>query len=118
MDYAKICSLVLGLEPQIRGVFAYHFNGDLLAGGMRSDIESYLPYDEISKSTLNAILRWKTRESLYPFLGKGRYSLTEYEKLKHITFPLNESVLLVVGADVEIDHNVIIQKILQLIHDQ
>jgi len=55
---------------------------------------------------------------LYPFLGEGIYSVTEYEKMKRITFPINKSVLLIVGAEVEINHDVIIQKILQLIHEK
>jgi len=42
--------------------------------------------------------------------------VTEYTKIKRITFPLNKSVLLIVGAEVEINHDIIIQKILQLIH--
>ena len=118
MDYAKICSMILGIEPQIRGVLVYHFNGELLAGGMRSGVESHMPPGELAKSTLNTILRWKTRSLLYPFLGEGRYSVTEYEKMKRITFPINKSVLLIVGTEVEINHDVIIQKILQLIHEK
>ncbi len=110
--------MILGLEPQIRGVIVYHFNGEFLAGGMRSGVESYLPPEELSKSTLNTILRWKTRSLLYPFLGEGRYSVTEYEKMKRITFPINKSILLIVGAEVEINHDVIIQKILQLINEK
>jgi len=115
MDYAKMCSMILGLEPQIRGVLVYHFNGELLGGGMREGVESYLPPEEIAKSTLNTILRWKTRELIYPFLGNGRYSVTEYKKIKRITFPLNESILLIVTTEVEVDHDRIIKKILQLI---
>ena len=115
MDYPKVCSLILGLEPQIRAVLVYHFNGELLGGGMREGVESFLPTEEIAKSTHSTILRWKTRELLYPFLGNGKYSITEYEKIKRITFPLNESVLLIVSTEVEIDHDPIIKKILQLI---
>jgi hypothetical protein len=108
--------MILGIEPQIRGVLLYHFNGEILGGGMRDGVESYLPLEEITKSTLNTILEWKTRELLYPFLGIGRYSMTEYEKIKRITIPLNESVLLIVATEVEIDHDIIIKKILQLIN--
>ena len=116
MDYPKLCSLILGLESSIRGVFVYHFNGKLLAGGMRNDIEPYLPPEEITKSIHNTILRWQTRESLYPFLGVGKYSITEYEKVKRITFPLDTHVILVVGVEVELDHDIIIKKILQLVN--
>lgn len=115
MDYNKLCSLILGIEPQIRSVYVYHNNGELLAGGMRDGIESFLPTEELTRSIHNTILRWKTRELLYPFLGAGKYSLTEYKKVKRITFPLNAHAILVVGIEVEAKHDLIIDKILQMI---
>ena len=115
MNYTKLCSLILGIEPQIRGVFVYHHNGELLAGGMRKGIDSYLPREEITKSIHNTISRWQTRESLYPFFGAGKYSITEYEKVKRITFPLDPHAILVVGVEVEVDHDLIIDKILRLL---
>ena len=116
MDYKKLCSLILGIEPQIRSVYVYHHNGELLAGGMRDGLEPILPPEEITKSIHNTILRWQTRELLYPFLGAGRYSMTEYEKVKRITIPLETHVILVVGIEVEADHDIIIHKMLQLIN--
>ena len=116
MNYSKLCSLILGIEPQIRGVFVYHHSGELLAGGMHNGVESYLPREEITKSIHNTISRWQTRESLYPFLGIGKYSITKYEKVKRITFPLNTHAILVVSMEVEADHDIIINKILQLIN--
>ena len=115
MDYNVFCSLILGIEPQIRSVFVYRNNGELLAGGMRQGVKSLLPSEELTKSVQNTLLRWHTRELLFPFLGKGKYSLTEYEKVKRITFPLDTHALLVVGIEVEVKHDGIIDKILQLI---
>lgn len=115
MNYEEICSLILELDPKIRGVLIYSHNGEMLAGGMRKGIKSYLPREEITKSTHNAILRWETRKMLFPFLGNGKYSLTEYERVKRITFPLPNSALLMVALEVKVNHDVIIQKILQLI---
>ena len=82
---------------------------------MRDGIKSYLPLDEMTKSIHNTILRWKTRESLYPFLGSGEYSITKYEKVKRITFPLDAHAILVVGMEVEVNHDLIIDKILRLV---
>ena len=115
MDYSKLCSLVLGLEPQIRSVFVYHYNGEFLSGGMRKGLKSLLPREEVTKSIHNTISRWKSRELLYPFLGMGKYSITEYEKIKRITFPLDNCTLLVVGIEVEANHDLIINKVLQII---
>ena len=115
MNYSNLCSIILGLEPQIRGALVYHLSGELLGGGMRDDVVSYLPKEEITRTTINSILRWKSREQLYPFLGKGRYSFTEFEKIKRITFPLTESIFLIVSTEVEVNHDPVIQKILQMI---
>lgn len=115
MNYHKLCSQILGLELQIRSVYVYHNNGELLAGGMRDGVQSLLPPDEQTKSIHNTLLRWKTRELLYPFLGSGKYSLTEYEEVKRITFPLKNYAVLVVGMEPTVEHNIIIEKILQLI---
>jgi hypothetical protein len=116
MDYHKLCSLVLGLEPQIRGVFIFHHNGELLAGGMRDGVQSYLPLEEMTKSIHNTLSRWQTRESLYPFFGVGKYSITEYEKVKRLTFPLDAHAILIVGIEVEAKHDLLVDKILQLIN--
>ena len=37
---------------------------------------------------------WKTRTQLAPKIGKGKYVLAEYEKLKRITMPLGDEHLL------------------------
>ena len=52
MNYVKLCSLILGIEFQVRGVFVYSNNGDLIAGGMQNNVKPYIPTEEISKSTL------------------------------------------------------------------
>ena len=116
LDYSKLCSLILGIEPQIRGVFVYHHNGELLAGGMRNGVQAHLPLEEITKSIYNTISRWQTRKSLYSFFGAGKYSITEYEKVKRITFPLSVHSILVVSVEIEVDHSKVIEKILQLIN--
>ena len=118
MNYVKLCSLILGIEFQVRGVFVYSNNGDLIVGGMQDNVKPYLPTEEKSKSTLDTIFRWNSRELLSPFFGPGKYSLTEYKKIKRITFPLNNHKLLIVGTSVEVDHDKIIRNILQLIESK
>jgi hypothetical protein len=52
------------------------------------------------------------RSSLAPKVGKGRYAMAEYQKIKRITFPVEESHLLLVTTEVDADHNKIIQDVL------
>ena len=115
MEYAKLCSLILGIEPQIRSAFVYRSNGEILAGGMRNGVKSLLPIDEVTRSVHSTISRWNSRKSLFPFLGTGKYSITEYEKIKRISFLLNTKAYLIITTEVEVKHDAVIQKILQLL---
>ena len=85
---------------------------------MRNGIQPFLPPVEMTKSVYNTIKRWQTRESLHLFLGVGKYSIIEYEKVKRITFPLDAHAILVVGIEVKVERDIIIHKILQLINEK
>ena len=50
-----------------------------------------------------------------PKTGKGKYAMAEYEKIKRITFPLENSHLLLITTDVKADHEKIITSILSLL---
>ena len=115
MDYENLCATIFRIDPKIRFVGVYHKDGELLDGGMRDGLESYLPREEIARSTRHTIVRWETRKLLSPFIGEGKYSMTEYEKIKRMTFPLNESTLLLITTEITVNHNFIINKIQQIV---
>ena len=71
---------------------------------------------ESQKSNLQAVGRWGLRKSLTSKTGRGIYAMTEYEKLKRITIPLDDDHLLVVTTEVDADHANIISKTLNLIN--
>jgi hypothetical protein len=49
-------------------------------------------------------------------VGKGRYAMAEYEKVKRITIPLEDnSHLLLVTTGVNADHSKIIEQVLKLV---
>ena len=63
----------------------------------------------------HALARWGLRNALAPKIGKGKYAMAEYEKLKRITIPLENYQLLLVTTEVEADHQKIIDNILNMI---
>ena len=63
---------------------------------------------------ISAIKAWKTRGELAPKIGKGKYVLAEYEKLKRITMPLGEGHMLYITTEVEADDRGIIEKVRRL----
>jgi len=61
--------------------------------------------------------RWQTRKNIEHKIGKTKYALAEYEKLKRITFPINEKYLLMLTTEIHTDHTNVINKVLELIHN-
>jgi hypothetical protein len=57
---------------------------------------------------------WKTRGELASKIGKGKYVLAEYEKLKRITMPLDDNHLLYITTEANADHTKIIECINRL----
>ena len=90
--------------------------GETKFGGQREGIQNLLFPDETKRSNLQALARWALRNTLSPKVGKGRYAMAEYEKVKRITIPLEDnSHLLLVTTEVNADHTRIIQQVLKLV---
>ncbi|MGQ0605517.1 MAG: DUF6659 family protein [Candidatus Nitrosotenuis sp.] len=114
-DYDNLCDTVFEIDPKIRYVAIYHKSGHKICGGMRDDLEPLLPPEELTTSAMHTIMRWETRSALATFIGQGKYSMAEYEKIKRMTFPINQAELLLVSTEINTSHNLIISKILDLL---
>lgn len=67
--------------------------------------------EESRKSLEMAVSAWKTRTQLAGKIGKGKYVLAEYEKIKRITMPLGNDHLLYITAEVGADHTKVLDGI-------
>ncbi len=116
MDYGKLCKEILDLDPKIRYAGVCDDTGETKFGGQRDGIENLLSSEETKRSNLQALARWALRNTLSPKVGKGRYAMAEYEKVKRITIPLaDNSHLLLVTTEVIADHSRIIEQSLKLV---
>jgi hypothetical protein len=115
MDYAKLCKDILNSDPKIRFAGVCDDTGEIKYGGQREGVKNLLMPEETKKSNLQALARWGLRNSLASRVGKGRYAMAEYEKIKRITFPLENEHLLLVTTEVDGYHNNIIDKVLKLL---
>jgi hypothetical protein len=70
--------------------------------------------EESRKSLEMAVNGWKTRSQLAPKIGKGKYVLAEYERIKRITMPFGNEHLLYITTEVEADHDKILDGIRRL----
>jgi uncharacterized protein DUF6659 len=114
MDYGKLCQEILNLDPKIRFAGVCDDTGETKFGGQREGVKNLLSPEETKKSNLQALARWALRNALSNKVGKGRYAMAEYEKVKRITIPLyDNSHLLLVTTEVNADHDRIIDKVLK-----
>src|ERR671922_77426 len=115
MDYSSLCMQILALDSRIRFAGVCDDSGEIKHGGQREGVTNLLSPEETKRSNVQAIARWALRNSLASKVGKGKYAMAEYEKIKRITIPLEESRLLLVTTEVDADHQGIIDKVLSLI---
>ena len=102
----------MDIDPNIRLVTICDANGKVVYSDHRSGVKNLLTTEESKKSLELAISAWKTRSELSLKIGKGKYVLAEYEKLKRITMPLGndpENHLLYITTEPKADHSKIIR---------
>ena len=115
IDYNKLYEDVLRTDPRIRLVTICDLDGRVMYSEHRQGVKNLLTPDESKKSLELAINAWMKRRQLAPKIGKGKYVLAEYEKIKRITMPLGDSHLLYITTEVEADHLNIISKVSGLV---
>src|SRR5919109_286030 len=114
MNYKKIYEDIMNTDPKIRLVTICDINGKIMYSDHRQGVKNLLTPEESKKSLELAVNSWKIRSGLAPKIGKGRYVLAEYEKIKRITMPLDDNHLLYITTEVESDHSRIIDRVRKL----
>jgi len=114
MDYNQLCKDVMDLDSSIRFSMVV-IDGVRRFGGYRYDVVGALDSDELTQSISYAFDRMIGRFLAEEKLGRTKYAMAEYERVKRVTFPLDQKILLLVSMDVKSRHNKIINLILKLI---
>jgi hypothetical protein len=113
-DYKRIYEQIMNIDSKIRIVTICDINGKMMYSDYREGIENLLTPEESKRSLNLAVNSWKTRSQLATKIGKGKYVLAEYEKIKRITIPLGKNHLLYITTEVEADDSSIIRKVGEL----
>jgi hypothetical protein len=77
-------------------------------------VANLLTAEESKKSIEMAMTGWKVRSELSNKIGKGRYVIAEYERIKRITMPFGEDYLLYLTTEPQANHLNIINRIRKL----
>ncbi len=105
------------IDSTIRFAAIQNRNGEKICGGFRENVNPILSGDELKMMHYYASQRWQTRKNIEHRLGNTKYAMAEYDKLKRITFPINEKYLLLLATEISTDHASVIDKVLELIHN-
>jgi len=117
MDFDKLFTDVMEIDPTIRYAAIQTNAGEKIAGGFRENITPILSDNEIKMMHYYASQRWQTRKNIEHKIGDAKYAMAEYDKIKRITFSINKKYLLMLTTEINTDHTRVINKVLELIHN-
>ena len=115
MNLDKLHDDVLAIDSKIRYAVIQNNVGEKIHGGFRDGINPILNDDELKMMHYYASQRWQTRKNIEHKLGNTKYAMAEYDRLKRITFPIDEKHLLMITTEIDSNHTVIIDNILKLL---
>lgn len=102
----KLLNMILGEIPSSRIAIICDQNGNILWNSIRDDTNSYLTVEETKESLKRSIESWNKRDNLSEKIGKGKYAIVAYDKIKRITVPLPNNHLLFVSLEGEESGNI------------
>jgi hypothetical protein len=97
----KLVSMMLEANKNVRYACVCDREGKILWNSRRKDIESLITVEETKESVKAACEHWSKRDHLAEKIGKGRFAVVDYEKLKRITVPLANNHLLYMHVEAD-----------------
>ena len=116
MDLDKLFTDVMKIDSTIRYASIQNKDGVKIKGGFRENITPLLNDDELRMMHYYASQRWHTRKNIEHKIGNTKYAMAEYDKLKRISFPIDNKYLLMLTTEINTDHTRVINTVLELIH--
>jgi len=98
-DEGKLVSMILEANKNVRYACICDDEGKILWNSRRNDIQSLMTLEDTKASLKRACENWKERDKLSGKIGRGRYAIVDYEKLKRITVPLINNHLLYIHVE-------------------
>ena len=108
---------IFAIDSSIRFASVYTKRGEVVAGGMHKDKESLLKPEEVTMSLYYSKHTFEKRKNLSHIIGKERYSLTEFAKVKLISIPLQDDNLLLISVETKGDHFRVIENMLKVVEN-
>lgn len=114
MNYRGVYDKVMKIDPKIRFATICNMNGRIMYSGHRKGVKNLLTPKQSRESLKQAVNIWRMRNKLAPRIGRGKYVLAEYGKIKRITARLGNKHILYVTTSPSANHSKIINHITKL----
>ena len=98
-DYEKLLNMIMEANKYIRYAAICDHDTKILWQSMRDGVSNILNQDETKSLLKRAVDNWQVREGISPKVGRGRYAIVGYEKIKRITVPLDSNHLLFLSVE-------------------
>lgn len=98
-DYEKLLNMIMEANKYIRYAAICDHDTKILWQSMRDNVSNILNHDETKSLLKRAVDNWQVREGISPKVGRGRYAIVGYEKIKRITIPLDSNHLLFLSVE-------------------
>ena len=105
---------IINIDPNIRLVTICDSEGNIMYSRHGEGVKNLLTAEESKKSIAMAMTGWKVRSELSHKIGRGKYVIAEYERIKRITMPFGEDYLLYLTTEPQANHLNIINRIRKL----
>jgi hypothetical protein len=109
-DFSVLCNDIFGINEKIRFVGIIDQMGNLIAGDMKNGLQSLERDDGSIRLYLGYAINNVLRRDFDNVFGKVLYTFSEREKIKLLTIPIDNNLLLV-SMDTSSDHVELINKI-------
>jgi hypothetical protein len=98
-DEGKLVSMMMEANENIRFAAICDNEGKILWNSHRNNVNNILTLEETKASLKRALDSWKGRDELSEKIGKGKFAIVGYEKIKRITVPLKNNHMLFLSVE-------------------
>lgn len=117
MDYKSLYEKILDVDTKIRYVTICDMDGRITHTGHRKGVKKILNPAESIEAITMATNSWKLRNKVSDKIGKGKYAIAVYEKIKRITIPFGDEHLIYLTTEADADHSKIIDNIIKYLSE-
>ena len=111
MDVTTLATKILKNSKSNRYVTIASLSGKLVISAHRKTVKTTLSKAESRQSLIMAARAWKERKKLAKKIGRCKYVLAEYDRVKRITLPAGKNHIIYVTTDPKANHTSIIATI-------